>query len=599
MQLRYYATFAVTWETEVERIATDVAEGRLSINWFEWKSFVDNRQTILLELPERAMTALAASEEEAQQIETDTLSVADAAVGLGLSSSLIGLLSGILGGWQIGVDLFDEQMRIADEAVGSATDGDRLLMALRWAYANGYFGAAVAAFVDGLIANGAKMLAIMAGIIVAQFIPGVDVALDIYLYFTLGRDVLRMINQLGAAMSAAMNAPSVVSLQQASASLAKVLTEGGIQILMVLGTMGIGRAVSKLKGRAAELRAAEPGLSESEAERRAMKDLSAEERAPLERAQEIESSSWEKSLSKEDQEFLARPENAGTRKMWQEMNPIVRRIMTRCGSPCIPREGFNSAQAGQILDAVTRLGVEDDMIGLMQEYFHARRDVIQAAIDDISTAKNLEDLKSLMYRDPLVPGGADVAMGTRIGEFAQRLKLTREQKALLREYLQVRANDVDAAMQAIEGIRDSRQLMKILREAAAARTPAVAAPAAIPNDGGLYRHAIDEHGADLGPDHFFSRALTKPRRGAGIVTQGLQQGQWYNNGLIVDAANFPRPANLTTGRVSYDIDMGRPVGRVYLPDTSSGTVLVVSDVTTVRVVLDNGQFFNAYPILLH
>jgi hypothetical protein len=598
MQLRYFATFAITWESEVAQLAEDVADGTLIVDRADWKAFVDNKQQILRELPARAMQALATSEEGAQQIESDTVSVADAAVGLGLSSALLGLLGGILGGWQLGADLFDAQMKIANEAVASAGDGERLVMALRWAGSNGYFGAAASGFVDGLIANGPKILAVMAGIVIAQFIPGVDVLLDIYLYFTAARDVIRLIDQLGSAMSAAMNASSVVALQQASASLAKVLTEGGIQILIVLGTMGIGGAVAKLKGRAAELRELEPGLSQSEAEQRALKDLSEADRAPLERAQEVEASGWKDSLSKADQEFLARPENAATRKMWEEMNPIVRRILTRCGSPCIPRNA-TPGQAAQIEALIDKLGVKDDLIDPMREYFHSRRDVLQGAIDDLGGAGGLEELEALVHRDPVVPGGVDADMALRIGEFTQRLKLSQADQAMLREYLQVRGGDVDAAMTAIEGVRDSRQLAKMLREEAAARTPSTAGAAAIPKGGGDYAHAIKEHGADLDPQHLTSRALTKPVRG-GAAKVGLPQGQWYNNGLIVDAANFPRPASVANvgGRLVYEIDMGRPVGRVYVPDSATGTVLVVSDVQTVKVILNSdGSFFNAFPIV--
>jgi len=423
MQLRYFATFALTWENEVQSLANDVRDGKLQANWFEWKLFVENKQQILRELPDRAMVALATSEDSAQQIETDAIDVTNAAVGLGLSSALIGLLSGILGGWELGVQLFDAQMAIADGKVASAGDGERLAMALRWAYANGYFGAAAMGFVDGLIANGPKILATIAAIVIAQFIPGVDIVLDVYLYFTVARDVVHLIDQLGSALSAAMNAGGVVQLQQAAAALARVLTDGGIQILIVLGAAGIGRAVSKLKTRAAELRDLEPGLSQSEAERRAMKDLSEADRAPLERAQEVEGGGWKKSLSKEDQDFLDRPENAAAKKMWEEMNPTVRQILTRCGSSCIPHNA-TPAQAAEIEALVDRLGAKGDLIDGLREYFHARRGVLQTAIDDIKGVADEAALRAQLSsaRSAVLEGPLDATGALDVDAWVRQLK---------------------------------------------------------------------------------------------------------------------------------------------------------------------------------
>lgn len=591
MQLRYFQAFAFTWETEVDRISQNIADGSIAANWFEWKLFVDNKQQILRELPERAMVALATSEEEAQQIETDTISVADAAVGLGLSSALTGFFSGILGGWELGLQLFDEQMGVADGAVASYGDGEKLTHALRWAYANGYFGAAAAAFVDQLIANGPKILATIAAIIIAQFIPGVDIVLNVYLYLTTARDVIKMIDALGSALSAVMNASTVLRLQQASATLAQVLTDGGIQIMIVLATMGIGGAVAKLKGKAATLREAEPALSELEAERRALKELSPEERAPLERAQEMESAAWKESLSKEDQDFLRRPENAAARKTWEEMNPIVRRILTRCGSSCIPHNA-TPAQAAQITQLVDRLKPNEDMIEQLREYFHTRRDVLQDAIEDANRATDIELLEAIVYRDPVVPAGASADIARRIGDILVRFKLSPSERAMLREYFQVRTADLDGALQDVESVTAKSQLTRVIAEAAEERAPAAAGTPPIPRGGGDYRHAIAEHGAQLDPQHMMSCAPTKPV--AGTAQFGVQMGQWYNNDLIAEVDALPRPANVGTqaGRIVYEIDVGRPVGRVYLPDG-----LVVSDVTWVRVIRDaGGRFFNAFPI---
>jgi hypothetical protein len=89
-----------------------------------------------------------------------------------------------------------------------------------------------------------------------------------------------------------------------------------------------------------------------------------------------------------------------------------------------------------------------------------------------------------------------------------------------------------------------------------------------------------------------SRAKTKPvYEGARVVGRGQPIGQWYNDQLIAEAdARFPWNG---ARRVS-DVDFGRPVGRVFLPDG-----LVISDVRFVRIIRNaDGSFDNAFPILL-
>ena len=41
----------------------------------------------------------------------------------------------------------------------------------------------------------------------------------------------------------------------------------------------------------------------------------------------------------------------------------------------------------------------------------------------------------------------------------------------------------------------------------------------------------------------------------------------------------------------HEFELPFPAGRIYMPDGR-----IISDVRRVRVILDNGQFFNAFPI---
>jgi hypothetical protein len=81
-----------------------------------------------------------------------------------------------------------------------------------------------------------------------------------------------------------------------------------------------------------------------------------------------------------------------------------------------------------------------------------------------------------------------------------------------------------------------------------------------------------------------------PRRAA-------PNGQWYNDSFIIEAeqrATADTVVEVTGGgKTVHELDMGRPVGRVYMPD---GTI--VSDVTRVRVIrYPNGTIQTSFPIL--
>jgi len=265
----------------VDQFAEAVADGKVVIQYGDWKDFVDNKQAILRDLPARARDQLAGTEEEAQQMETDAVNLGNAALCVGMASAFISFF-GILGGWNEASALFDSALRSADKSVAGSGNGARIVTALQWAWDNDYFGGAALAFAQNLIANGPMILAGLAGILILQMIPGVDIALDIYLGLTAAKDAIAFVDELGTSFNDVMQATSVGELQEGAARLAQVLTAGAITILMVLVTEGIGKAASKLKARAAELRSADATLTEEEAEKQALKELSPEERKALE-----------------------------------------------------------------------------------------------------------------------------------------------------------------------------------------------------------------------------------------------------------------------------------------------------------------------------
>ena len=281
MQLKWVLAFAFQWEMIVQRIADAVAEGKVVPSYMDWKDFVDNKQAILRNLPARARDHIAQSDEEALQIQNDALDLGRAALLVGLASALLSL-GGLLSGWKEASEWFNMALRTADASVASSDKLDRVFTALRWARDNDYFKGAAAAFAQNLIDQGPKILAELALIVIGGMIPGVNIAVAIYLLWTTARDVIGMIDELAASFNDVMQAKSVGELQKASARLAQILTNGAITILIVLVTEGIGKAAARLRKGAAELRAADRTLTEEEATKKAFEQMSAEERKALE-----------------------------------------------------------------------------------------------------------------------------------------------------------------------------------------------------------------------------------------------------------------------------------------------------------------------------
>jgi Domain of unknown function (DUF4157) len=282
IQLKWISVFAFSWESFVNQLAEAVADGKVVVNYVDWKDFVDHKQAILRDLPARARDRIAGSEKEAQQLQTDAVKLGDAALAVGMASGLYSL-AGILSGWTEASNLFDSALRSADKSVAADTGGRRMITALKWAWDNGYFGAAATEWVQNLIAQGPEILAEITTILILGLIPGVNIAVAIYLALTLARDVVSMIHELGASLSDCANATDVAQLQRASIRLAGVLTNGAILILVVLVTEGIGRAAARLRKEAAGLRAADRTLTEEAAQKKALERLPAEERKALEK----------------------------------------------------------------------------------------------------------------------------------------------------------------------------------------------------------------------------------------------------------------------------------------------------------------------------
>jgi hypothetical protein len=94
--------------------------------------------------------------------------------------------------------------------------------------------------------NGWKIAAAVAAILIAQKIPGVNVALDIVLLVEFGIDALVTIADLAGAFQAAGSASSVLAMEHASARIAGTIVGTGAKIIQWLVLWAAGKAANRV-----------------------------------------------------------------------------------------------------------------------------------------------------------------------------------------------------------------------------------------------------------------------------------------------------------------------------------------------------------------
>jgi uncharacterized protein DUF4157 len=280
IQLKWLLAFAFAWENLVNQVAEAVADGKRVPSFHDWKEFVDNKQPILRDLPARARERIAKTEEEIQKIRTDAIALGEAALVVGMASGLLSIFA-ILGGWNDVTRQFGASLTSADSSVASDGAGQHLLKSAKWAWGNDYFSGAGIAAGRAMVEQAPETLGEMALFMALGMIPPLEIPLAIYLWVKIGIDVAKLIVELASAIDDVVKAKTVCDLQKAAARLATILTSTAIFAAILAITFGIGKAVTKLRKNAADLKKANPALTEEEATRKAMEQLSKEEREAL------------------------------------------------------------------------------------------------------------------------------------------------------------------------------------------------------------------------------------------------------------------------------------------------------------------------------
>jgi len=232
-----------------------------------------------------------------------------------------------------------------------------------------------------------KNLLIFFGVMVAiQFIPFGNLIADLIIYGLFGAAVVKMIFIFGSYFSAAASAKNFSELLRAS----QLLEEAGpavVDVAVQLATFGIGKAIGRfLKSRGRKFKSAEDLKNDP-----VVKEMKPEDQAEFNKilGESKGYRAWKDRLNAETRRML--DQNPELEKIFAEMDPEVRDLLTLCKSPCIPPSA-TPPQAARIKALISKLQVAEgsEASQYLREYLHSPKN--RANLDPV--IKELEGLNS-------------------------------------------------------------------------------------------------------------------------------------------------------------------------------------------------------------
>ncbi len=167
-------------------------------------------------------------------------------------------------------------------------------------------------------------------------------------------------------------------------------------------TEGQRRTADEAVRRLVEAANAQPGLGRRL--ENALGYVAGEEAARAERV----ALEWEEALNPETRAALG-DANSSIRAIYRDMDPLVRDVLTRCASVCIIGS-VTRDQVARVRAIVFEYGAEE--VQGLREYFHLRRNGLEAAIAELEGAQSVEELRATM-RGTLQAGGATAERDAR------------------------------------------------------------------------------------------------------------------------------------------------------------------------------------------
>jgi hypothetical protein len=273
-------SFFLVWNNIIAKgMSEAIRKGELVLEYNSYVEFVENYKGKLGDLRNKVRETL----DEGALTEIDNfvfVDLANAAV-IGKFLSILLSLGPVIQHWKFAKALFNQKLSEADSLIEEGDFTDLCVKALEWMYENGYLGDYGELLWESIKENKWQIVGMTIGFIVAQYIPFVNVGVDVVVILYCGIDALSAFYDLVDAFVEAGYACSVVELQKASARLASALMGDGLRILLDL--FGVTASVKGIKTRLGKIKSKNPGMSEEEALKRALKEAPESERVPFER----------------------------------------------------------------------------------------------------------------------------------------------------------------------------------------------------------------------------------------------------------------------------------------------------------------------------
>jgi hypothetical protein len=305
-------------------------------------------------------------------------------------------------GWKPVQEEFQRGLALVDTKIAGTNPYVKLALGQKWADLYGYSDEVWKRIKEEFIKNLPDMLK-EAGIFIAiQFVPGLNLAADIYMIAKSAIDAIEAAWDTAEAMDDVMSSKRVVDLQRHSAELG---FKGRANALRIAGDLlAIKASMKAIKMRAAKARV------KAEAEARAKAKASGQKVPPTAKAPHIDTpdpqfKKWMAKLNPETRKFL--DENPDVAALFAATDPAVRDLLSLCASFCIPKSSTPRQHAR--IKALIDSGKIDGTSRKVKEFFHRHADDLDRVIDDVENAKGADGVRAVLEgkgppRKPLVAG---------------------------------------------------------------------------------------------------------------------------------------------------------------------------------------------------
>jgi len=291
-------------------------------------------------------------------------------------------------GWKPVQEEFQRGLVLVDKKIAATSGPVKLVLGQKWADLYGYSDEAWKRIKEEFIKNIPSMLKEAGVFIAIQFVPGLNLAADIYMIAKSAIDAIEAAWDTADAMDDVMSSKRVVDLQRHSAELG---FKGRANALRIAGDL----LAIKASIKAIKLRAAKARLK-MEAEARAKAKASGQKvpraKAPVIEPPNPQFKKWKAKLSTETLKYLE--DNPEVAALFEATDPAVRDLLSLCASFCLPKGvTADAAQHTRIKALLDRGIITADKS--VKKYFHEAPN-LEAAIKKLEEVGSPEGAKAVI-----------------------------------------------------------------------------------------------------------------------------------------------------------------------------------------------------------